>query len=110
MMRACWLYDPRERPCFWQIVDYLKNVTNKQFHERSFVYNDLDLKRHEGGYTFIRSWTNDGTSNDGSYEERLKGEVEEESVVEEPPEAVEQDSNSCSVILYGIFEYLIRKS
>lgn len=69
-MRACWMYEARDRPCFWQLVDYLKDLTNNEtFNERSFVYNDPSVKRVEGVYEFERDWPSNGSENDESEEE-----------------------------------------
>lgn len=73
MMRACWMFESRDRPCFWQIVEYLRDQTNKKFHDLSFVYNDTSLKKTEDDYDFDRDWPADVGTNENS----VNGENEE---------------------------------
>jgi hypothetical protein len=116
MMRACWMFEPRERPCFWQIVDYLKSQTDKKFQGLSFVYNDQTLDRTEGDYFFEQDWPVEGDfDNHSDHNEDENGKEEQTEVEAYHKDAHEDvknqsdnesgledsyehdDSNTCSV-------------
>ncbi|KAI6235765.1 Receptor protein-tyrosine kinase [Aphelenchoides besseyi] len=58
LMRCCWRYDPRERPCFWQVVDHLQDKTTPAFRQVSFALNTEILERtnQEEPYAFETDW------------------------------------------------------
>ncbi|KAI6176444.1 hypothetical protein M3Y97_00798800 [Aphelenchoides bicaudatus] len=93
MMRACWMYDARDRPCFWQIVDYLRDVTNDDFQKKSFVCNEMSEKRPEPPYAFDRQWPpmEEATSQEGSIDE-----LQEPAPPEKPSNEDDDSASSCS--------------
>lgn len=98
-MRSCWEYDGRDRPFFYQIVDYLSNVTNEDFHSKSFVYNTDTIKRNDGDYNFEKEFPPmEGESRENSVElnEDEKKELPE-SFIEPPVLEQQEEESSCSV-------------
>jgi len=62
LMRVCWKYDPRERPCFYQIVLHIRNTVDRthlkqgltpMFEKQCFVTTHLDqLDDEEYDFTY----------------------------------------------------------
>lgn len=89
MMRACWIYEEKDRPCFWQIVEYLRDVTDKTFHRDSFVFNETKLKKDEEAYNFDRDWPKNEIPVDGvdpdsdseTYDDEIMGMISSNSAM-----------------------------
>ncbi|KAI6233648.1 Receptor protein-tyrosine kinase [Aphelenchoides fujianensis] len=110
LMRACWRYDPRERPNFYQIVDHLAPNCTPEFRKDSFVVNLTAAERTPEPYNFDVEWADETTNSDGI---PFDGEDEELADMSDEPDKVPLDalsieshqsgeySDSCSCSTYS---------
>jgi hypothetical protein len=92
----------------------LRDVTNDEFHAKSFVYNTDGVKRSEADYDFDREWQTEENSRDNSIDDQEFEDEKKKSheiYIENPGGEPQDDDSSCSVssILYNKSQLLSMK-